>query len=186
MFQKIPGGPPNIPSYEQTDSCASAKCVDSFHPVPVLLTVASDFTTAANTSLQTITGLSTTMPASTVAVASFHCSLNWTQATGTAAVAFGIQGATTAPTSINANATSFSNTTAETTGTLNGLTTTTATAIVSVAPSAITTIWKAEMDGTIEAPSNASPTVVNWMVSTATSADAVTVKRGSYCSVVYQ
>jgi hypothetical protein len=186
MFVKIPTAPPNIASYEQTDSCASAKCVDSFHPVPVLLTVASDFTTAANTSLQTITGLSTTMPASTVAVASFHCSLNWTQATGTAAVAFGIQGATTAPTSINANATSFSNTTAETTGTLNGLATTTATAIVSVAPSAITTIWKAEMDGTIEAPSNASPTVVNWMVSTATAGDAVTVKRGSYCSVVYQ
>lgn len=181
-----PGVAPNIISFIQTDSCASAICTESYRPAPVLLNVAADFTTAANTSLQTITGLTTTMPASKAVVASFHCSFNWSQATGTAAVAFGIQGATTAPTNINANATSFSNTTAETTGTLNGLTTTTATNVVSVAPSAITTIWKAEMDGTIEAPSNASPTVVNWMTSTATSADAVTVKRGSYCSVMYQ
>jgi hypothetical protein len=55
-----------------------------------------------------------------------------------------------------------------------------------VAPSAITTIWKAELDGTLEAPSNASPTVLNFMVSTATSGDAVTLKRGSYCMVIYQ
>lgn len=147
------------------------------------LWVTGDFTTAANTSLQTITGLSWTSPASKAVTVSFHCSFNFSQATATAAVAFGVQGATTAPTNINANGTIFSNTTAETTGTLNGLTTTTATAVVSVAPSAITTIWKAEMDGTAELPSNASPTVLNFMVSTATSGDAVTVKRGSYCTL---
>lgn len=181
-----PGAAPNIASYKQTDACGSASCTESYHPVPAILTVASDFTTAANTNLQTITGLSTTMPASKAVVAVFHCSLNWSQATATAAVAFGIQGATTAPTNLAANATSYTNTTAETTGTLTGLTTTTATNIVSVAPSAITTIWKAIIDGTLEAPSNASPTVLNFMVSTATSGDAVTVKRGSYCSVIYQ
>lgn len=181
-----PGAAPNFISYKVTDACASAVCTESFHPAPVMLFVTSDFTTAANTSLQTITGLSLTMPASKAVAMRFHCSLNWTQATSTAAVAFGIQGATTAPTNINANATSFSSTTAETTGTLNGLATTTATPIVSVAPSAITTIWKAEMDGVVEAPSNASPTVVNWMVSTATSGDAVTIKRGSACSCIFQ
>lgn len=181
-----PGSAPNVVSFRVTDACASAICTESYKPAPTQLFVTADFTTAANTNLQTITGLSYTMPASRATVASFHCSLNWSQATGTAAVAFGIQGATTAPTNINANATSFTSTTAETTGTLNGLATTTATNVVSVAPSAITTIWKAEMDGTIEAPSNASPTVVNWMVSTATSGDAVTVKRGSYCSLVFQ
>ena len=182
----LPGAAPNVASYMQTDACGSASCTDSFHPVPQLLTVASDFTTAANTSLQTITGLSLTTPVSKAVVASFHCNYSWSQATGTAAVAFGIQGATTAPTNIEATATSFSNTTAETTGTLTGLNTTTATSVVSVAPSAITTIWKAELDGTLEAPSNASPTVLNFMVSTATSGDAVTLKRGSYCMVIYQ
>jgi hypothetical protein len=181
-----PGAAPVFASFKQTDACPAGVCTESFHIAPVLLVVTSDFTTVNNTSLQTITGLTKTMPVSLAVVASFHCSFNWSQATGTAAVAFGIQGATTAPTSINANATSFSNVTAETTGTLNGLNTTTATNIVSVAPSAITTIWKAEMDGTIEAPSNASPTVLNFMVSTATGTDAVTVKRGSYCLVTFQ
>lgn len=185
-FLKRPAAAPVIASYMQTDTCASQKCTQSFHAAPVVLSVTGDFTTAANTSLQTITGLSYTMPVSQAEIASFHCAYNWSQATATAAVAFGIQGATTAPTFIEANATSFSNTTAETTGTLDNLTTTTATNIVSVAPSAITTIWKAVVDGLISAPSNASPTVLNFMVSTATSGDAVTIKKGSACTIVFQ
>jgi len=156
--------------------------------VPVIhgnntLQVASDFTTAANTSLQTITGLSYTFPVSTALKLSFHCALNYSQATGTAAVAFGIQGATTAPNSIDANGTEYTSATVFTAGTLNSLATTTATNIVSATPSAITTIWKTELDGTVDVPSNASPTVLNFMVSTATSGDAVTVKRGSYCQL---
>src|SRR5205807_756978 len=119
--------------------------------VPVIhgnntLQVASDFTTAANTSLQTITGLSYTFPVSTALKLSFHCALNYSQATGTAAVAFGIQGATTAPNSIDANGTEYTSATVFTAGTLNSLATTTATNIVSATPSAITTIWKTELD----------------------------------------
>lgn len=181
-----PAAAPVIASYKQTDTCGSAICTESYHPAPIVLTVTSDFTTAANTSLQTITGLTKTMPVSQAVVVNFHCQYTWQQATAPVAVAFGIQGATTAPTNLEASATSYSNTTAETTGTLFALTTTTATAIVSVAPSAITTVWKAVVDGTLEAPSNASPTVLNFMVSTATSGDAVTVKRGSSCSLIFQ
>ena len=59
-----PGAAPVIASYKQTDGCASAKCTESYHPVPVLLTVASDFTDSTSTSLQLITGLSTTLPVS--------------------------------------------------------------------------------------------------------------------------
>lgn len=149
------------------------------------LVVASDFTTAASTALQTITGLSWTSPVSLAATVSFHCSFNFSQATGTAAVAFGIQGATTAPTSISANGVMWAGASgAQTTsGTLTNLTTTTATNVISGTPSAITTVWMAQMDGTAALPSNASPTVLNFMVSTATSGDAVTVKRGSYCEL---
>lgn len=184
--QTLPAAAPNVISYAQTDTCGSSNCTMSFHPAPVVLQVSSNFTTAANTSLQTITGLSYTMPASKAVNAHFRCQLLWSQATATAAVAFGIQGATTAPTNLAASATSYSNTTAETTGTLTGLATTTATSIVSVAPSAITTIWKAEIDGSGEFPSNASPTVLNFMVSTATSGDAVTVYRDSSCELIFQ
>ena len=147
--------------------------------------VTSDFTTAANTNLQTITGLSWTLPASTAVNYSFHCALLYSQATATAAVAFGVQGATTAPTQINASGIEWSAASGAwtATGVLTGLNTTTATNVVSGTPSAITTVWRAELDGTIEAPSNASPTVFNVMVSTATSGDAVTVKRGSYCAL---
>jgi len=147
--------------------------------------VTADFTTAANTNLQTITGLSWTLPVSTAVNLSFHCALLYSQATATAAVAFGVQGATTAPTQINASGIEWSAASGAwtATGVLTGLNTTTATNVVSGTPSAITTVWRAELDGTIEAPSNASPTVFNVMVSTATSGDAVTVKRGSYCTL---
>src|SRR5437660_6911788 len=147
------------------------------------LQLISDFNTAANTSLQTITGLSYTFPASTALKLSFQCPLNYSQATATAAVAFGVQGATTAPNSIDAHGVEYTSATAFSFLSLNGLNTTTATNIVSATPSAITTVWGAELDGTVDVPSNASPTVLNFMVSTATSGDAVTVKRGSYCQL---
>src|SRR5205807_3601709 len=104
------------------------------------LQVISDFTTAANTSLQTITGLSYTFPASTALKLSFHCALNYSQATAAVAMAFGIQGATTAPNSIDANGVNYISASTLTAGTLNGLNTTTATAIVSATPSEITTV----------------------------------------------
>lgn len=145
--------------------------------------VASDFTLAANTSLQTITGLTWTLPANIAVNASFHCSLNYSQATANVGIAFGIQGATVTPTNINANGTLYTSTTASTTGTLNGLVTTTATNIVTATPSATATVFKTELDGTIEEPSNVSQPVVNIMASTSNSGDLVTVKRGSYCTL---
>lgn len=147
------------------------------------LTVASDFTTAANTNLQTITGLTFTIPALTAVNIPFRCSFMYSQATATASISFGIQSATISPTNIAAKG--FINTTAiaSTSGNLPTLTTTTATAIVSGTPSAITTVWNAETAGLIENPSNASTNTVNFMIKTATSGDAVTIKRGSFCQV---
>jgi hypothetical protein len=68
-------------------------------------------------------------------------------------------------------------------GTLTALASTTATAVVTATPSAITTIWYADIHGFIEQPSNASTSAFNIMVKTATSGDAVTVYRGSFCEV---
>jgi hypothetical protein len=148
--------------------------------------VTADFTTAASTALQTITGLTWTLPASLAVNYSFHCSFNYSIATANVAVAFGVQGATTAPTSISAHGTIWTANTAGalTPGQLTALNTTTATNVMTATPTAaVTTIMNADMDGTIEAPSNASPTVLNIMVSTANASDLVTVKRGSYCAL---
>ncbi len=151
--------------------------------VPRIFAVAADFTTAANTSLQTITGLTWTLPANTTLNVPFRCWLAYSQATATAAVSFGIQSATIAPTNIFATGAIYRSTTAATYGNLPTLATTTATAIVTGTPTAITTVWKAEIAGYIENPSNASTNVINIMVSTANAARLVTVKRGSFCSV---
>lgn len=142
--------------------------------------VTSNFTTAANTSLQTITGLSWTVPATAINY-SFSCHLAYSQATANAAVAFGIQAATNAPTNIFARGIEWTSTTAATTGVLATLTTTTATAIVSATPSATATNFVTDLSGTLEL--GASANTINIMVSTATSGDAVTVLRGSYCTL---
>lgn len=149
-----------------------------------LLFVTSNFTTAANTSLQTITGL-TFVPTSANAYNwNFHCVLAYSIATGTAAVSFGIQAATNAPTNIFA--TGHMQVTAGppstyVDGVLATLTTTTATTIVSATPGATGTNYVAYLDGTLELPASAN--AINIMVSTGTSADAVTVLRGSYLMV---
>jgi hypothetical protein len=181
-----PGVAPVIASYKQTNGCASAICTEAFHPVPVLLTVANDFTDSTSTTLQLITGLSTTMPVSQAVVVSFHCAFLFDQGTATVADAFGIGITGTAPTSANASGSSFISTSTITTGTLTSLASTTPTAVVTFTPSAITTIWRVVMDGTVEQPSNATPGVLGFYVSTTTGADNVIVKRGSYCSVIYQ
>lgn len=170
--------------------CTTAQFLDSdgtCHLAPIVLNVgSSNFTTANNTNLQLITGLTSTMPASLAGKVSFDCTFEFSQGTGTAAVAFGVQGATTAPTNLAASGAIYPNTTTITTGTLTALASTTATAVVSVAPSATSTIWRAELNGLMEFPSNASPTVLNIMVSTATGADAVTVYRDSKCVLNFQ
>ena len=79
--------------------------------------VTSDFTTAANTSLQTITGLSWTLPATAINY-SFSCKLMYSQGTANAAVAFGVQAATNSPTNIMGMGKIYTSTTALTAGTL--------------------------------------------------------------------
>jgi hypothetical protein len=147
--------------------------------------VATNFTTANNTNLQTITGLSWTLDPTTARNYSFHCSLSYSQATANVAVAFGIQASTTAPTNIFANGTqqiTVGPPATFVTGTLATLTTTTAINIVSGTPGALTTNYTATLDGTIENPVTA-PNNITIMVSTAAGADAVTVLRGSYCQL---
>lgn len=144
--------------------------------------VKSDFTTAPNTKLQNITGLSWTIPASTAMSIPFSCHLAYSQATGTAAIAFGIQDST-APTNIFAKGTINTNTVASISGNLPTLNTATATSIVSATPSKISTIWNADLDGFIQQPLSASTSIINIMVSTALSGDAVTVERGSFCRI---
>jgi hypothetical protein len=152
-------------------------------PTGSLYRVASDFTLAANTNLQTITGLSWTLPALTAGNYPFRCELLYSQATAAVADQFGIQTATYAATNVMAKANVMTSATAQTAANLPTLASTTATAIVTFTPSAITTVWNAHIDGLIENPSNASQQVVNIMAQTSNSADLVTVKRGSYCVV---
>lgn len=149
-----------------------------------LLFVTANFTTAANTSLQTITGLAFTHTASNANNWNFHCALSYSQATANAAVTFGIQAATNSPTNIFATGTeqiTVGPPATFVTGILPTLTTTTATNIVSGTPGATATNYTVTLDGTLELALSAN--TINFMVSTATSADAVTVLRGSYCNV---
>lgn len=145
--------------------------------------VTADFTTAANTNLQAITGLTWTLPANIAQNIPIRCHFAYAQGTAVAAVSFGFQSVTVSPTQFNATGDIYTSATAVTAGNLQGLNTTTATAIVTATPSAITTIWNADIYGMLEYPSNASTSVINIMVKTATAGDAVTIKRGSYCSV---
>jgi len=143
--------------------------------------VTGNFTTAANTNLQTITGLTFNFPA----VAKnweFTCDLTYSQATGAAAVAFGIQAATNNPTNIYATGIeqiTVGPPATVVTGTLATLATTTATNIVSGTPGAQATNYTVHLGGMLELAASAN--AVNIMVSTATSGDAVTVLRGSSC-----
>jgi hypothetical protein len=146
--------------------------------------VTSDFTTSASgTALEAITGLTWTFPASTAINARVDCNILYNQNAGTAAVAFGWQDATIAPTNLAASGFMYTSATASTEGTVAASTATTAVSLVSATPSVITTIWHAQLHFLIEQPSNASTSVFTIRVSTATAADTVTVKRGSYCSL---
>lgn len=149
---------------------------------PQFFFVAADFTTANNANLQTITGLSWTLAANAVQKVPFSCHLLYSQATAAVADQFGVQAASLAPTNFMAKGTVQTNATVFTSGNLPALTTTTATAVVTFTPSAITTIWEADLDGFIENPSGVLNTI-NIMVQTSAGADAVTVKKDSFCRV---
>lgn len=145
------------------------------------VSVASDFTTINNTSLQNITGLTWTFPA-TAAVYSFHCSILYSQATSAVSDTFGIQAVTNAPTNIMAQGNVFTSLAgAASNGNQPTITTTAATAFVSFTPGATATNFNAALEGTIELP--ASVNTINLMVSTSAGADVITIRRGSYCNL---
>jgi hypothetical protein len=145
--------------------------------------VTTDFTDSTSTTLTLITGLSWTLPVSRALNVSGHCSLIYDQASAAVSDSFGIGVTGTAPSNVNASGTAYTSASASTTGTLTALASTTPTAIVTFTPSAITTIWKAELDFTVEQPSNATPGVVGIYVATTTGTDNFIVKRGSYCTL---
>ena len=181
-----PGVAPNIASYKQTDGCAAASCTESFHPVPVVMNVASDFTDSTSTTLQLITGLSTTMPVSKAVIVNLHCGILFDQASATVSDQFGIGVTGTAPTQANASGNVFITASTVTAGTLTALASTTPTAVVTFTPGVATTIYRAELDATIEQPSNATPGVLGVYVQTTTGTDNIIVKRGTSCTVTYQ
>ena len=90
---------------------------------------------------------------------------------------------TTAPANLSATGLALTNTGAaapQTTGVLTGLATTTPTAVVTFTP-AVTTVLRAELDGTVEAGAGSS--TFNIYVLNGTAANVIVVKRGSYCTV---
>jgi hypothetical protein len=143
--------------------------------------VASNFTTAANTSFQTITGLSFPL----LPVAGNYqgtCHGAYSQATGLASVSFGIQAATVNPTNIFATGKQqIAAATAPAPQILATLATTTPTAITTGTPAVNGTNYTFDLDFSIENPANDAGNVLNIMVSTAVAGDAVTVLRDSYC-----
>lgn len=143
--------------------------------------VTTNFTTSGvGTALENITGLAWTFPA-TAANWPFHCHIGYSQAVGTAAVAFGIKATTNNPTNIFATGEMFTAAGTVTTGVLATLATTTATNIVTGTPGGTGTNLPVDIYGELELP--ASAVTINIMTSTATAADTVTVLRGSYCSL---
>lgn len=145
--------------------------------------VTSDFTTANNTSLQAITGLSWTMPASTALNMPFTCELLYSQATAAVSDQFGIQDVTVAPTNLMVAGDLYTNATAKANGSQTAINSTTATAFITFTPGATATNFSAHISGFIEQPSNASTSVVQLMIATSNGADAITIRRGSFCKI---
>lgn len=157
--------------------------VDAVRMNSGLKVVTADFVTAANTNLQTITGLVFTLPPNIARRYSIDCHLIYAQQTaGVANSGFGWQVATVAPTNSWAIGTMFTSATTPVQGVTATLTTTTATNIVTATPT-VTTNWLAELHILVNNPSNASANTVNVMVKTGTSADTMTVRKDSWCSM---
>ena len=113
---------------------------------------------------------------------SFHCELPYNQQTAAGGVGLAVQGATTAPTRLDAWATIYTNNTGTSAqGVAQNITSTTATSVLSATPSAITTVFQAKLDGTIQV--GASGTTFNVLMYTGAGADTVTPQAGSYCAI---
>jgi hypothetical protein len=116
---------------------------------------------------------------------SFKCELLYSQATAVVLDGFAVQGATNAPTRLDAwgsmdttNPTSTNYTGSK--GSALNITTTTATPVVSATPGATGTVYQATLKGTIQGGASA-PTLTIYAF-TGNASDAVTIKAGSYCS----
>ncbi len=158
---------------------------NQFNGVTSKVFVTGDFTTSGvGTNLEQITGLSWTLPATTALTVGFHCAGVYQQNVGQAALTLGIQ-TTVAPTNLAASG--IIDTTANSTVTGNGvaaISTATSTGIVTGTPAAQTTSYGWSMDGFIENPSTTA-SVVTINAKTATAADTITIKRGSYCALQF-
>jgi hypothetical protein len=152
-----------------------------------LFTATNTVRLTANTSAITATTPGTavltfsTLPVSTNL--SFHCHLLYNQQTAAVAgTGFAIQGATNAPTRLDAWANMYtSNAGVSVQGTVQNLATTTATPLVTGTPSAITTVFPADIYGSIQ--NGASTSTLTILAFTGNVSDSITVQAGSYCSV---
>ena len=118
---------------------------------------------------------------------SFHCSVLFSQATGAGGVGLSVQSATTAATRWDAWAKLYTTNPASTTvtatlGSTLDITSTTATSVASATPGATGTVYQGELDGTIQTGSTAG--TLNVLVYSGSSSDAVTVKAGSFFTVL--
>jgi len=149
-----------------------------------LAVTGANYTTSATTlaAAGVITGLNFTGPVSLLSKWSFHCNIVYSQATAAAANLWGVISAGTAPTSLGMAAEVLtSQAMAGNSGAVNGITGATATTIVTSTPSAFGAIgtsadmFTAHFWGTLESPSNTTPSQVGIAVATGNAADAVTV-----------
>jgi len=148
------------------------------------LQVTANFTTTSAT-LVAVTGLTFTCPASVASKWSFHCHLLYSQDTAAAANIFGIITAQTAPTQLQTWGKVNTNNTGACVMNNAIITTATSTTVITATPSAFGVIgtnadmFQAEIFGTVEAPSNASPTQFSIAIATGSASDALTIYRGS-------
>lgn len=114
---------------------------------------------------------------------SFRCAILYNQQTAAVAgTGFAIQGATNAPTRLDAWGQMYtSNAGVSAGGSVQNLTTTTATSVVTGTPSAITTVFQAIIDGSVQV--GASATTLNLLAFTGNASDSITIQAGSYCSI---
>lgn len=144
----------------------------------------SDFTDASSASLQNITGLSFTLPASFAQNIPIQCHYMWSQATNVSDQ-FGIQFNTNAPTRfdgymVTTLAGPSATSAPQAYGVITNLTTTTATAFQTFTPTT-TTVQYADITGTIQYPSTAGSGTVQMMVQQSTAANVIKILAGSYC-----
>lgn len=154
-----------------------------------LQVITSNYTTTGTTlaGAGVVTGLNFTAPVSFASNWSFQCHILYSQATAAAADLFGFTTAGTAPTNLQVRGAVLTSQTGTQVDNNADITTATSTTVITATPGAFgaigtnADIFQADFFGTLEAPSNASPTQVGFSVASGSASDALTVYRGSYC-----